>query len=183
MAHFFDFRWDWHAACKTQSVKKQPIHCERRSSMKSLIPWTRSKVQSWPVRFDDWLDGFRDDPFEGFLPAIRGAGRSNFPSIDVSENEKDVTVRAEIPGMSEKDLTVTSHNGVLTIRGEKKQEKEEKGKNRYYRECSYGSFVRSIPVGKAALVEKAKAKYNHGVLTITIPRKEAANKSITIQTN
>jgi len=151
--------------------------------MKSLIPWTRNKVQSGPVRFDDWLDGFWNDPFEGFLPTARSAWRSDFPSIDVSEDEKEVTVRAEIPGMSEKDLTITCHNGMLTIRGEKKQEKEEKGKNRYYRECSYGSFERSVSVGKAAIGEKAKAKYNHGVLTIAIPKKESVIKSIPIQIN
>jgi len=85
--------------------------------------------------------------------------------------------------MSEKDLTITCHNGMLTIRGEKKQEKEEKGKNRYYRECSYGSFERSVSVGKAAIGEKAKAKYNHGVLTIAIPKKESVIKSIPIQIN
>jgi HSP20 family protein len=151
--------------------------------MKSLIPWTSNKVQNRPVRFDDWLDGFWNDSFEGFLPKTRSAWKSGFPSIDVSEDEKDVTVRAEIPGMSEKDLTITCHNGTLTIRGEKKQEKEEKGKNRSYRECSYGSFERSIPIGKATLCEKAKAKYNHGVLTITIPKKESASKSIPIQIN
>jgi len=151
--------------------------------MKSLIPWTRNKVQSRPVRFDDWLDGFRNDPFEGFLPTTRSAWGSDFPSIDVSEDEKEVTVRAEIPGLSEKDLTITCHNGMLHIRGEKKQEKEEKGKNRYYRECSYGSFERSIPVGKAASGEKTKAKYHRGVLTITVPKKESVSKSIPIQIN
>jgi len=151
--------------------------------MKSLIPWARNKVQSRPVRFDNWLDGFRNDPFEGFLPTTQSAWQSTFPSIDVSENDKEVTVRAEIPGMSDKDLTVTCHNGILTIRGEKKQEKEEKGKNRYYRECSYGSIERSVPVGKAAIGEKAKAKYSHGVLTVTVPKKESSHLSIPIQTN
>jgi len=151
--------------------------------MKSLIPWTRNKVQSRSVRFDDWLDGFWSEPFEGFLPTTRSAWRSGFPSIDVSEDEKEVTVRAEIPGMSEKDLTITCHNGMLTIRGEKKQEKEEKGKNRYYRECSYGSFERSIPVGATAIGEKTKAKYNHGVLTIIVPKKESVKKSVPIQIN
>ncbi|MBN1131350.1 MAG: Hsp20/alpha crystallin family protein [Chitinispirillaceae bacterium] len=150
--------------------------------MKSLIPWTRNKVQSRPVRFDDWLDGFRNDPFEDFLPTAQSAWRADFPSIDVSEDGKEVTVRAEIPGMSEKNLSLTFHNGMLTIRGEKKQEKEEKGKNRYYRECSYGSFERSVAIGGAAMGDKAKAKYQHGVLTVTIPKKEIQKKAIPIQT-
>ena len=108
--------------------------------MKSLIPWKWGQKTAAPVRSDDWISRWWDDPFDTFLPGPHRSFSANLPSVDVSEGKKEVKVKAEIPGMTEKDIDLTWHNGVLNIRGEKKDEKEEKDKDRYYRECSYGSF-------------------------------------------
>jgi len=92
----------------------------------------------------------------------------------------------ELPGMDEKDITVEMDDAALTIRGEKKAEQEEKGKNWYRREQSYGSFHRIVPLPANVDGEKAKAKFKQGVLTITAPKREeeqAKRKAITIETD
>lgn len=152
--------------------------------MKSLIPWKRGRQHAAPmVRGNDWFDRVWDDPFDSFLPALRTPVYAAMPSVDVSEDKKEVTVRAEVPGMSEKDIELTWHEGVLRIRGEKKDQKEEKKKDRYYRECSYGSFCRDIALGESVDYSKARAKYKNGVLTVTLPKTETASKAIDIKVN
>lgn len=150
--------------------------------MKSLIPWKVGRHNATPAHSSNWLDRMWDDPFESLLPTL-GTLPKHLPSVDVSEDKKEVKVRAEIPGMSEKDIELTWHNGVLRIRGEKHDEKEEKKKNRYYRECSYGSFCRDIAVGDSVDYSKAKAKYKNGVLSVTLPKSESAQKSIEVKVN
>ena len=151
--------------------------------MKSLVPWKRAKSNAAPVRWDHWFDRMWEDPFENFFPVLNRSFSSSLPSVDVSEDKKEVTVKAEIPGMTEKDIGLTWQNGVLNIRGEKKEEKEDKKKNSYYRECRYGSFSRDIPLGDSVDWSKARAKYNHGVLTVTMPKTETAQKAIEIKVN
>jgi HSP20 family protein len=149
--------------------------------MKNLIPWKWGQRNAAPARQDDWFGRVWDNPLDSFFPAVGSSFSSGMPSVDVSEDKKDVTVRAEIPGMTEKDINLTWHDGVLRIRGEKRDEKEEKKKDRYYRECSYGSFARDIALGNAVDFSKAKAKYKHGVLTVALPKVETAAKAIEVR--
>jgi len=149
--------------------------------MKSLIPWQRSQKHEAPARQGDLMDSFWEDPFENFFPALQTSFSNRLPSVDVTDDKKEVRVRAEIPGMNEKDIGLTWHDGMLTIRGEKKEEKEEKGKGRYYRECSYGSFSRDVAIGKNVDWEKAGAKYKNGVLTVTLPKTGASQKAIEVK--
>ncbi|MBN2036277.1 MAG: Hsp20/alpha crystallin family protein [Chitinispirillaceae bacterium] len=149
--------------------------------MKSLIPWRNSRKHAAPARSNDWFDRVWEDSFSDFFPGVSDSFPSRLPSVDVSEDKKEVTVRAEIPGMSEKEIDLTWYNGVLSIRGEKRDEKEEKKKDRFYRECSYGSFYRSIPVGNGVDWQNAKAKYKNGVLTVSLPKSETAQKAIEIK--
>ncbi len=151
--------------------------------MKSLVPWNRAKRSAAPMRLDHWFDRVWEDPFDTFFPVFNRSFSSSLPSVDVSENKKEVTVKAEIPGMTEKDIELTWNNGVLNIRGEKKEEKEDKKKDSYYRECRYGSFSRDIPLGNALEWSNARAKYKHGVLTVTIPKTEQARKAVEIKVN
>jgi len=130
---------------------------------------------------NDWFNRRWEDPLENFFPTLKGAFRSNAPSVDVTEDNKEVSIHAEIPGMNQKDIDLTWHDGVLTIRGEKKEEKEEKGKNRYYRECSYGSFSRDIDIGRHVNWEKAIAKYKNGVLTVTLPKTRDGQKAVEVK--
>ena len=104
-------------------------------------------------------------------------------SVDVVEDKNEVTVKAEVPGLTEKDINLSWHDGVLRIRGEKKNEKEEKENGRYYRECSYGSFSRDIRLDNTVDWKKAQAKYKNGVLSVKLPKTESSKKSIQIKVN
>jgi HSP20 family protein len=96
------------------------------------------------------------------------------PSVDISETDSEYIIKAEIPEVKKEDVKVTVEDGQLTIQGERKQEKEEKGK-RYHRiERSYGSFMRSFTVPDNADESKAKAEYKDGMLTLTLPKSEKA---------
>jgi len=92
------------------------------------------------------------------------------PSVDVKESDKEFIIRAELPGVEEKDIDVTVTNDAVTIKGEKKEEKEDKGKNYYYMERSYGSFNRVIPLSAETEAGKAEASFKNGVLNITVPK-------------
>jgi len=83
--------------------------------------------------------------------------------------------------MTDEDITLTWNDGVLRIRGEKRDEKEERKKDRYYRECSYGTFSRDIPLGTSVDWKKAVAKYRNGVLTVTLPRTGETRKAIEVK--
>lgn len=113
--------------------------------------------------FDNFFRGFDMEPFEGRLGAFS-------PRIDVTENDKEIKISAELPGMDEKDIDVSLQNDLLTIRGEKKEEKEEKKKDYYSMERSYGSFCRTIPLPIEVETDKIDAKFKKGVLSITLPK-------------
>ena len=119
--------------------------------------------------FDDF---FRDCAFSSLG---NGLGTNAFtPAVDVCEDEKAVVVKAELPGMDEKDIEVNLADNGLTIRGEKKDEKEEKGKGYWHREASYGAFSRFIPLPEGLDMEKVDARFKNGVLTVTLARQEGA---------
>jgi HSP20 family protein len=111
-------------------------------------------------------DFFRD--FGWGVPAVGGTGE--MPRIDVSETENELKIEAELPGVEEKDLDIVLSDGRLTIKGEKKQEKEEKKKDYHLVERSYGSFARSIGLPFDADPDKVKARFAKGVLTVTVPK-------------
>jgi len=92
------------------------------------------------------------------------------PSTDVTETDKEIEITAELPGLEEKDVQVNFADGVLTIRGEKKAEKEEKDKNYRLVERSYGSFERSIALPEGVKPEDVKATIAKGVLTVKVPK-------------
>ncbi len=113
--------------------------------------------------------------FEDFSPDFgwgppAAAGVDVAPRIDVSETEGELKIEAELPGVDEKDLEIVLGEGRLTIKGEKKQEKEEKKKDYHLVERSYGSFTRSIGLPFAADPERVKASFSKGVLTVTVPK-------------
>jgi HSP20 family protein len=110
----------------------------------------------------------------GAFPELAG---SFMPRLDVTEDAKAFTVTAELPGMSDKEIDLSISGDTLTIRGEKKEEKEDKNKNYYYSERSYGTFMRSIPLPQQVDTEKVSATFKKGVLTITLPKTDAAMES------
>jgi HSP20 family protein len=155
--------------------------------IKNLLPAVRRRSDSPLRRAEEHpffslqreMNRMFDDIFRGFDLTPFGGGRSFeafSPSVDVREGEKEVTVKAELPGLNEKDIDVTLTGEALTIRGEKKeeQEKEDEGKGYWRREASYGSFLRMIPLPEGLNTEKVDARFKNGVLTITLPRLKGA---------
>ncbi len=96
------------------------------------------------------------------------------PAVDVVEHDKFYEITAELPGLDEKDVEVTQSEGMLTIKGEKKEEKEETKENFYVAERRYGSFERSFRVPESVDAEKVDATFKKGVLTLTLPKKPEA---------
>jgi HSP20 family protein len=96
------------------------------------------------------------------------------PSVDVSETDGEYQIKAEIPDVKKEDVKVTVEDGVLTIQGERKHEKEEKGKKYHRVERSYGSFVRSFTLPDLVDEEKVKAEFKDGVLNLQLPKSEKA---------
>lgn len=96
------------------------------------------------------------------------------PAVDIAENKDDLVVNVEVPGMKKEDVKVTFQDGILTIKGERKQEKEEKDKSFHRIERSYGSFCRSFTLPTTVQGEKIKANYRDGVLMISLPKVEEA---------
>ena len=94
------------------------------------------------------------------------------PRLDVAELKDRYEIKAELPGMDEKDIELTLEDGLLTISGEKKAETEEKEKGYYLKECSYGSFSRSVRLPDNISDDKIDAKFKKGVLTVKLPKKE-----------
>ena len=159
-------------------------------AIRDLIPWSRTAPRTDAstgaiavgqptnplVEFRQQIDRLFDD-FLSF-PALGGGWRSSlptWPSVEVKENEDSVTVTAELAGLSEKDVEVSVEDGVLSLRGEKRNTSEDKDKG--WSERYYGRFERSILLPDGADEEKCEAHFNDGVLTVTMPKSETKKKS------
>jgi HSP20 family protein len=94
------------------------------------------------------------------------------PTVDVEEKKEEYLIKAELPGVKKEDVTVSIENGLLTVKGEKKFEKEEKDKKHHLVECSYGSFMRSFTLPTGAKAEMVNAEFKDGVLKLTVPKTE-----------
>ena len=152
-------------------------------NMRDLIPWGRTAQTPTRYRedadpfvtlhremnrlFDDVFRGFEVGPFGGLGRMANWSGAS-WPSVEVSETDKDIRVSAELPGLDEKDVEVLLGDGVLTIRGEKRSEIEDKG--RAFSERVYGRFERRIPLAWEVEEDKIQAFFKNGVLSVTLPK-------------
>jgi len=135
--------------------------------MFDLIPLRRSR-ELFRAPSTDWVDRF----FEEFNPLMRGDGVGWEPSFDVSETDDHIHVTADLPGIDLKDLDISIDKNVLTVRGEKKQEKEEKGENFHRVERCYGSFCRAFILPADVKADEIDAVYKDGVLRLTVPKSE-----------
>jgi len=146
-------------------------------------------METAPARTGDVFAAMRNEMdrlFERFehgfprLPSLfreHGNGGLIMPELDVKESADAVTIEAELPGVEEKDVSVTLANGLLTIKGEKKQTKEEKKENYYLAERSYGAFERSLRLPDTIDEAKIEAKFDKGVLKVKAAKKPEAVKS------
>jgi HSP20 family protein len=125
------------------------------------------------------------------MPNVFGNGRKEAltitewsPSVDIVENEKEYLIKAELPEIERKDVKVTVQKGILTFSGERRFEREEKGRKYHRIERSYGSFVRSFDLPDDADPEHVEAKFSDGMLTIHVTKnKAAAAKEIEVKTS
>jgi len=137
----------------------------------------RSEEALRPVSIADMMEDFWRNPFgtsplmEDFQKSIFGS-KMAFPAVNVSETEKEISVDAELPGLEAKDVDVSLDNGSLVIKGEKKFEGEEKKDNYHRIERSYGSFSRSVPLPAKVNPKGIKARFEKGVLHVTLPKAE-----------
>ena len=156
---------------------------------------TKSK-ETGAVRPENMLSTLRDEMdrmfdrlsrgFMGF-PSIRRASDwetdlhsmldIRVPAVDIAETEKGFRVTAELPGMKKEDVEVSVSQGLLTIKGEKREEREEKDKGYHLSERRFGSFQRSFRLPSHADVDRIDAKFDNGVLTLTVPKSADALKS------
>jgi len=144
-----------------------------------LMPW--KKRTELPERWQtedpfDVLHREINELFDGYYRGFGGSGRrmAGSAGFEVSETDDEIRVKAELPGMDEKDIAVELEENMLVIRGERKAEKETKNRNYHVSEMSYGGYHRSIPLPARIDRDKAKAKFKRGVLTLTLPKTEKA---------
>ena len=133
---------------------------------------------------DDFPTGLRlfQDSINRLLSDDGSKTRPWAPAVDIVETENELILKADVPGVDLKDIDIQLENGTLTVKGERKLEKEEKNKGFHRMERSYGSFVRIFTVPDTVDAEHVKAAYEAGVLTITLPKKEVAKpKAIKVQ--
>ncbi|MDP2847811.1 MAG: Hsp20/alpha crystallin family protein [Humidesulfovibrio sp.] len=121
---------------------------------------------------DFWRNPFGNVSMFEVFPKNLFAGMEAYPVVNVSESEKEITVDAELPGLEVKDVDVSLQNGALLITGEKKFEGEEKKDNYHRIERSYGKFTRAVPLPAKVNDKGIKARFEKGVLHVTLPKAE-----------
>jgi HSP20 family protein len=131
--------------------------------------------------FDDFGGGWprllpRRTPFDVEGSWSRAMPWGAVPAVDIVEKDKQFEVTAELPGLDEKDIDVSVANGMLTIKGEKTEEKEEKEKDRYLSERRYGSFERRFRLPEGVDADRIEASFRKGVLIVTLPKSAEGQK-------
>jgi len=149
--------------------------------MAQLIPWRRNREEMVPTIWKDFQQEFDEltrrffgeDPW--MLPA-RMFDRVFSPTVDILETDDEIVVKAEMPGIDEKDIKVEMSGNMLTIKGEKKEEKNEDGANYHRHERSFGRFSRSFTLPSGIKEDQVKAKFKDGTLSLTVPKAESSKK-------
>lgn len=147
--------------------------------MLSLMPWRQQRdLDRFKGEIDRMFNEFFDwRPFHSFVD-----GSEWVPAVDISETGKEVIVNAEMPGMDPKDIDISLNGRLLTIKGERKQEHEEKDENYHRVERRYGAFTRTFELPADVDADKVKAHYKDGVLKLNLRKtKEASVKKIEVK--
>ena len=158
--------------------------------IRDLIPWGRDKNEV--AHKTDGGDGqladlqrsvnrVFDDFWSRFDRSFGGSGGFlNVPNpiMDISDDDDEVVISAELPGIDEKDIDVSMTRDTLTVKGEKRAESEENNKGYYLSERSYGSFYRSVPLPQGVDTDKARAEFRKGVLKISLPKTPGAKAEV-----
>ena len=167
-----------------EAATKLPVKTEAPSAPARFAEWRpfenlRNQVDRL---FRDFENGFLQSPFsrdvENFLR--RDFAFPVTPAVDIVEKDNAYEITAELPGLDAKSIELSLSDDVLTIKGEKKEEKEEKTKDRYVSERRYGSFRRSVQLPSSVDAGKIEANYKSGVLTVSLPKTAEAQKKQTV---
>jgi HSP20 family protein len=158
-------------------------------TMRDLIPWGRqenrapallgSEERSPFLSLRRDIDRLFDDFFHAPLANFGRGAMMQWPNVEVSRTDNEIRITAEVPGMTEKDVELLVEDGVLTLRGEKKSESEDRG----YSERFYGRFERRIALPSGVDEEKAKAEFRDGILSVTLPWNREAERGRRIPIN
>ena len=170
-----------------EPVTKLPLKTEeKREAERSPAPSERRPFESLRRELDRLVDDFDHGawrlPFRRTMFDVEPFWRRELtwtatPAVDIVEKDKAYEVTAELPGMDESNVDVKVANGMLTIKGEKKEEKEERTKDSYLSERRYGSFLRQFSVPDGVDTDKIEATFKKGVLTVTLPKTPEAQKA------
>ena len=168
-----------------------PLRRKSRQLPVQVSKTTRSRSETWEhpflelqratnQLFDDFSRGFGwpGDSWRAIpslTPDIFGA---QWPRVDMSETDEEILITAELPGVDKDNLEISVSENKVTIRGEKKEKEEKKGRGYYQLECSYGSFHRSFPLPCEIESENAEASFKDGMLTVNLPKTSAARDRI-----
>lgn len=162
-----------------QQSEKVPVKTEAGGKAPARAPSLREQINQL---FDAFEAPWSFHPFASRLFDVDPGWRLRMPvgpampATDLVEHDKEFEITAELPGMEEKDIEINVTRDMLTVKGEKREEKEEKKKDYYMSERSYGSFHRSFRLPDGVDRDKIDAKYEKGVLTITLPKTTEAQK-------
>lgn len=143
-----------------------------------------SNLTRWePVRefmtLREAMDRLMDD---AFTRPLSQDGFTTLPAMDLMETDDDVIVKAVLPGLKAEDVQISVTGDIFTLRGEVKQEEERKDAKYLIREQRYGTFERSVRLPSNVVTDKAKAEFENGILTVTLPKSEAVKpRTITIK--
>lgn len=155
---------------------------------KALVPWRNNKSQP-PATREDFFDPFvtfrreMDRMFDDFfgggtLRQAHAGWQALTPAVDIDETDKEMVITAELPGVSDKDVEVSLAGDILTIKGEKRSEREEKNGDSTYMERRFGSFSRSVRLPFEVKDERVDAKFKDGVLTIHLPKPAELQRAV-----
>jgi HSP20 family protein len=166
-----------------EAITKMPVKTEKKSAA-GVRPWRpfenfRREIDRLFDEFDGggWRSPFGRSLFDTQPLWPRESGWPAIPAVDIAETEKNYEITAELPGIDEKDVDVKVADGVLTIKGEKQEEKEEKNKDYYLSERSFGSFQRAFQVPEGVDTDKIEANFKKGLLTVTLPKSAEVQKA------
>jgi len=162
------------------AMAEVPVEVKQTPPAQTNVPDVRHSFRGELDRlFDRFGSGFGFPSLRRMFdvePAWRSSFSFSAPAIDMSEDEKAYKISAELPGLDAKDVDVSVSGDMLVLKGEKRQEKEEKDKNYHYSERSYGSFQRAFQLPASVNRDKLAADFSRGVLTITLPKTAEAQK-------
>lgn len=151
--------------------------------MKSLTPWRpMQELESLQQRMDHLFDRFSERFFGGERPKSVWGSEDWAPAIESHVDNGNLIVKADLPGVDPKEVSISVMGNQLTIEGERKHEEKKEEKDYFYRELSYGKFSRNLALPEGVEADKVKATFKNGVLEITMPApKQLAAKKIQIE--